>query len=339
MSSFASRVLFALAVGGLGGCWLATDFDQFTKGDAGVANSGDGGAGVATNEGGVLTSNEGGTSEAGVIVTCDTTKTSDDPKNCGACAHDCLGGDCLEGKCQPVLLADDMKNPNGVAFTSAGLYIGSDDGLYLLPSGGKKLHKISGPGAPQFLVATATDVFFADYPNGVVSKVAIGTENIVTIRSGIPKIEGLALSPAFIFWTQDSISGAQRMPFSTVAAPTSTIEQLTKSFDDPNGLAWADGVLYAASYAEDRLVAVGHDGKDFDSAREVLKGDHPYGVKVDGPDVFVTCADGFLKRVRVDGSAVETLLSNLNGPNGVDVTATTIYFTESDSGKVQMLAR
>ena len=31
---------------------------------------------------------------------------TDDPLNCGACGHDCGGGACLAGKCQPVQLAD-----------------------------------------------------------------------------------------------------------------------------------------------------------------------------------------------------------------------------------------
>jgi hypothetical protein len=38
-----------------------------------------------------------------------------DPKNCGRCAHDCLGGECTAGKCQPVLLARDVTAPNTIA--------------------------------------------------------------------------------------------------------------------------------------------------------------------------------------------------------------------------------
>ena len=37
---------------------------------------------------------------------CNVTKDNDDPKNCGACGHDCLGGECTLGVCQPVRLAD-----------------------------------------------------------------------------------------------------------------------------------------------------------------------------------------------------------------------------------------
>jgi len=33
------------------------------------------------------------------------TSTSNDAKNCGACGHDCLGGTCHDGSCQPVIIA------------------------------------------------------------------------------------------------------------------------------------------------------------------------------------------------------------------------------------------
>ena len=31
--------------------------------------------------------------------------TMNDAKNCGVCGHDCLGGKCLKGACQPIILA------------------------------------------------------------------------------------------------------------------------------------------------------------------------------------------------------------------------------------------
>src|SRR5204863_597521 len=34
-----------------------------------------------------------------------------DAKNCGTCGHDCLGGTCMEGQCQPVLIAQYFGHP------------------------------------------------------------------------------------------------------------------------------------------------------------------------------------------------------------------------------------
>jgi hypothetical protein len=37
-----------------------------------------------------------------------TIDTTSDPQNCGVCGHDCLGGGCEAGRCEPVVLATDV---------------------------------------------------------------------------------------------------------------------------------------------------------------------------------------------------------------------------------------
>ncbi len=44
----------------------------------------------------------GGTPDTG--PPCDTSKLDTDPANCGACGHDCVGGACNAGVCQPVAI-------------------------------------------------------------------------------------------------------------------------------------------------------------------------------------------------------------------------------------------
>src|SRR5262245_30712562 len=48
---------------------------------------------------------------------------ANDSKNCGACKHDCQGGDCKAGVCQPVVIAHDLPmSPWGVAVDDAHVY-------------------------------------------------------------------------------------------------------------------------------------------------------------------------------------------------------------------------
>jgi hypothetical protein len=46
---------------------------------------------------------------------------SADPKNCGACGHDCLGGACMAGACQPVAIAP-VQQAYEIAADNAGVY-------------------------------------------------------------------------------------------------------------------------------------------------------------------------------------------------------------------------
>jgi hypothetical protein len=59
--------------------------------------------------------------EASPEASC-STDIAVDPKNCGRCGHDCLGGACLEGLCQPVVLASNRGGPGSVAIDATHVY-------------------------------------------------------------------------------------------------------------------------------------------------------------------------------------------------------------------------
>jgi hypothetical protein len=54
--------------------------------------------------------------------------TTLDGKNCGACGHDCLGGACASGQCQPVLLAQYTGNLTTIFVGAQDVYATTDEG-------------------------------------------------------------------------------------------------------------------------------------------------------------------------------------------------------------------
>lgn len=48
---------------------------------------------------------------------------ANDPKHCGRCDHDCLGGTCTAGKCDPVVLASGLHGPSGIALGAKDVYV------------------------------------------------------------------------------------------------------------------------------------------------------------------------------------------------------------------------
>jgi hypothetical protein len=54
--------------------------------------------------------------------------TTSDGKNCGACGHDCLGGACTSGQCQPIELAQYVGNLTTIFVGAQTIYATTDSG-------------------------------------------------------------------------------------------------------------------------------------------------------------------------------------------------------------------
>jgi hypothetical protein len=73
---------------------------------------------------GGATCNAGSCACTAPTTACGTTcvNVQTDGKNCGTCGHDCLGGACTGGKCQPIAIATGQTAVNGVALDANGIY-------------------------------------------------------------------------------------------------------------------------------------------------------------------------------------------------------------------------
>jgi hypothetical protein len=128
-----------------------------------------------------------------------------DPASCGRCGHDCLGGGCVLGKCQPVALATGQANPHSLAVDDTWVYWSNFHGhavLRTLKSGGDAAHPIA-----TFLtndpVGIAIDddyVYIGCYPGSVwrVTKDGNGLQQLV---GGVNLIQGLAVQGDSVFYS------------------------------------------------------------------------------------------------------------------------------------------
>lgn len=66
----------------------------------------------------------GGACPTGSVDRCGDVCTSleNDPLNCGACGHDCRGGTCSGGRCQPIALGSGYVNPSAVGLSETHVY-------------------------------------------------------------------------------------------------------------------------------------------------------------------------------------------------------------------------
>lgn len=82
--------------------------------EAGADTGADGTTG--NDDGSVITITDGG------LDGCPNVNAATDPKNCGACGHDCLGGACAGGACQPFRIGVLDASATSIAVNDSGVY-------------------------------------------------------------------------------------------------------------------------------------------------------------------------------------------------------------------------
>jgi hypothetical protein len=169
---------------------------------------------------------------------CDGAVLTTDSHNCGACGHDCLGGQCVNGVCQPITIlakeshpidiaVDDTTTPPTVFFLDVGS-ANATTGMLLAPysdgavvrvgadgSGRKDLARAKGStrvGQPACLVVGGTNVYFTNQLTGavlLVPKEVLDASAVQSIRDPVPMSPALGLavdeypdSGGRVFWTE-----------------------------------------------------------------------------------------------------------------------------------------
>lgn len=226
-------------------------------GGGGAAGSGAQGAGGSADGGGSggadAAAGAGGTGGDAATDACGADLQNDD-KNCGYCGHDCLGGGCSQGACQPVELTSTLRGgwdiavsggnvfwtnssyskvywlqkgasaPSSWNFASKGAAVAGgyfyfagyyDASIYQLPVGGTA--------SPTEYVATAeAPATVAADASGVyfdqTSAVAVTDgQNVTTLASGVPTPTDLALDATDVYFTVSSAPEVYRIPKSGAA--------------------------------------------------------------------------------------------------------------------------
>lgn len=78
--------------------------------------------------------------------------TMSNPAHCGECGHDCLGGSCSAGRCQPLLLASGLNHPRGIAVDATKVYVAEEGGNVI-----RSLGKTDGQGG-ELIASSAVGV-------------------------------------------------------------------------------------------------------------------------------------------------------------------------------------
>jgi hypothetical protein len=271
-----------------------------------------------------------------------TVQFAADPKNCGACGHDCQGAPCLGGACQPILVAGQQSGPAYVALDDTAVYwTNSGNGTVWRANkdGGGRMQLAGGQQTPWVIAVRRGQVYWSQNGSGGAIVTVPATGGVARELSGPqPSPRGLAIDDSYVYFvTEDPDAGTvQRMlldggDLSILASDQQSPKEVVLT---PAAIFWSnpgDGTIMrlpmAAAGVDPTIVASGLGT--------------PFGLATDGTFLYWTSHPtstpdaGAVGRASFDGKQKQFLASAQPLPRGIAVDATYAYFTNEVEGTVK----
>jgi hypothetical protein len=264
--------------------------------------------------------------------------SSSDPANCGACGHDCQGGGCSMGQCQPLALLTNQPHLGFLALYGSTLYVGVGGGgiaTMALPNG--SLTVLPPNTFDEGFAVNATTIFDATYVgNSVLAwPLNVSSSKVLVPMTNLPF--GIAVDATRMYFTgfRGSVSSA---PIAG-GTPTTLYTDNISASSIATGIAVNATTIYVA--IDGTITSMGLDGKNPKTLATVSG--EPFGVAVDDSFVYwATLYGGNVAKMPLAGGAPTLLAQNLVYGVGIAVNDTSIYFSSNstnDRGTVWRLAK
>lgn len=294
-----------------------------TAGSGGTAAGGSGGGAGSVSDAGDATSD----------VPIDTNCAANlqiDKLNCGYCGHDCLGGDCTAGKCQPVSLGNIPYGSNDLALGPDAVFVanGFADLMHKVPkTGGAVSNWGTGYGLTQ-IREYGGNLYFNEYNAWTIWRVpSTGALLPLVFHEGTNVLDSIAVDATGVYYAQCpgiSVGTLYKVPLT--GAPTGTA--LTGVVACPEQWALDSTTIYYTSiYDPPALYKAAKSGGTV--ATVTTTSDPTWALAQNGSDLYFTTGDGSgygeLITIKKDGTGKSTLTGGLNGGGSLFVDGGHIY--------------
>lgn len=255
--------------------------------------------------------------------------TTNDSLNCGQCGKVCMGAQCVNGSCAPIILASNQNKPWGIAVDAANVYFSnrtSAGSIVQVPiDGGPTTILASNQNDPDCVAIDTGNVYWSNVAGGSVHMVPIGGGPLTVVASGQTPA-GVAIANGEIFWTNWNSNGS----IMKVPVPGATPIVVATGQNLPHRIAVDGAFAYWTAYGAG---AVRRAPVVPGAVTTIASGQsYPIGIAIDANNVYWTNSTaGSIYKAPLAGGTLTSLASGQSNPIGVAIDATHVYWTNSAS--------